>query len=364
MSKWAFVDDQHDPSAAFADELSNGGADLKVEVLAPAEARKSLLSSDAEIDGALIDVDLSDVPGEHGSGPGLAQDIRVNQENGRIRSFPLVRFSSRAKVLENIGADSSSDDLFDLKIDKEFAGRNIAAVRKKLIGCSEVYREVEECPSFAPKPLADFLGLTVDALESWTHPEFIVRAETARSDKPHIASGLIMKFLTQPGPLIKEGLLAVRLGVDRTSEGWAAVRDSLDPVKYIGKGRGYFDLWWARGVEDWWLDCEGAETPLSSMTIEQRIEQLAEKHPGLVGLKMPPESWGSRPWRLCALSLEEEEPSLVPVDPAFGVRVASRGNVAPWVDPNVAALGVALQHRSDPRLSKADFERHASLWQK
>lgn len=364
MSKWVFVDDQPGPSAAFADGLSDANSEFEVAVLSPADARKVLLAAGAEVSGALVDVDLSDIPGEHGSGPGLAQDIRVNQENGRIGSFPLVRFSSRAKVLENIGGDSSSDDLFDLKIDKELAARNIPQVRGKLIGCSEVYRQVGENPSLAPEQLADFLGLNVDMLESWIHPEFIARAKSARSDRPHVAAGLIMRFLTQSGPLINEDLLAVRLGVDRASDGWAALRDGLGPVKYSGKGHEYFDLWWARGLEDWWLDCEDAETPLSSMMIEQRTQQLAARHPGLAPLIMPPESSGTRPWRLCALSLEEEDPAMVPVDPAFGVRVANRGNLPPWVDLSYAALGIALQHREDPRLSKADLERHAALWQK
>lgn len=364
MSKWVFVDDQPAPSAAFADGLSDTDSRFEVTVLGPGEARKVLLAAETTADGVLVDVDLSDIPGEHGSGPGLAQDIRVNQENGRIASFPLVRFSSRAKVLENIGGDSSSDDLFDLKIYKELAARNIPHVRSKLVGCSEVYREVSETSSLAPEQLAGFLDLSVETLESWTHPEFIARANSARSDRPHVAAGLIMRFLTQPGPLINEDLLAVRLGVNRASEGWVALRDGLDSVKYSGKGRDYFDLWWARGLEDWWLDCEGAETPLSSMTIEQRTQELAVKHPGLVPLTMPPESWGTRPWRLCTLSLEEEDPSIVPVDPAFGVRMASRGNLPPWVDPSYAALGIALQHRDDTRLNRADFERHASLWQK
>lgn len=364
MSKWAFVDDQPGPSAAFADGLSDINSGFEVTVLGPTEARKVLLAAESNVDGVLVDVDLRDIPGEHGSGPGLAQDIRVNQENGRIASFPLVRFSSRAKVLENIGGDSSSDDLFDLKIDKEIAARNIPHVRGELIGCSEIYKQVSNSSLLVPEQLADFLGLSVETLESWTHPEFIARAKSARSDRPHVAAGLIMRFLTQPGPLINEDLLAVRLGADRLSEGWAALRDSLGPVRYRGKGCDYFDLWWARGLEDWWLDCEGAETPLSSMTIEQRTQQLAVKHPGLAPVIMPPESWGTRPWRLCTLSLEEEDPSIVPVDPAFGVRMASRGNLAPWVDPSYAALGIALQHRDDSRLNKADFERHATLWQK
>lgn len=364
MSKWAFVDDQPGPSAAFADGLSEADSNFEVTVLSPADARQTLLASESNVDGVLVDVDLSDIPGEHGSGPGLAQDIRVNQENGRIGSFPLVRFSSRAKVLENIGGDSSSDDLFDLKIDKELAARNIPHVRKKLLGCSEIYKQVGDNPSLAPEQLAAFLGLSVETLESWTHADFIARAKSARSDRPHVAAGLIMRFLTQSGPLIHEDLLAVRLGSDHASEGWPELRDSLRTVRYTGKGSEYFELWWARGLEDWWLDCEGAETPLSSMTIEQRIEQLAVKHPGIAALTMPPESYGKRPWRLCSLSLEEEDPSIVPVDPAFGVRVASRGNLPPWVDPSYAALGVALQHRDDPRLNRADLERHAALWQK
>lgn len=363
MSRWAFVDDQIDPAATFADELSDANSNIEVFVLAPADARESLLGGDAQLDGVLIDVDLSDVPGEHGSGPGLAQDIRINQENGRLRPYPLVRFSSRAKVLANIGGDASSDDLFDLKIDKEFAARHIPGVRYKLSGCSEIYRDVGNSPSFEAEHLADFLGLSVETLESWTHPDFIGRAESARSDRTHVAAGLIMRFLTQPGPLITEDLLSARLGVDRLSEGWPALLDALAPLKYVGKGYEYFKLWWARGLEDWWLDCEGSDTPLSSMTIDQRIEQLAGKHFGLSPLPMPEESLGMRPWRLCALSLEEEEPSVIPVDPAYGVRVASRGNVAPWVDASFAALGIALQKRDDPRLSKADLQRHAALWQ-
>lgn len=364
MSRWAFVDDQPDPAATVADELSDSGSNFEVFVVAPGDARQLLLDADARVDGVLIDVDLSDVPGEHGSGPGIAQDIRINQENGTLSAYPLVRFSSRAKVLANIGGDASSDDLFDLKIDKEVAVRDIAGFRCRLIGCSEIYRHVGSSPSFGIDQLAEFLGLSVEALENWTHPEFITRAESARSDKPHIAAGLIMRVLTQPGPLIPEEILTVRLGVDRSSAGWPALRDALAPARYIGKACEYFDLWWARGLEDWWLDSEGADTPLSSMTIEQRIGQLAGNHSGLHRLEMPPESLGTRPWRLCALSLEEEVPSVIPLDPTFGVRLANRGNVAPWVDPSYAALGIALQRRDDPRLNKADLERHAALWQK
>jgi hypothetical protein len=364
MSRWAFVDDQPDAAATFAQELTDANSDLDVFVVDPAGARASLLGGGEQLDGVLIDVDLSDVPGEHGSGPGIAQDIRINQENGCIRPFPIVRFSSRVKVLANIGGDASSDDLFDLKIDKEVAAHAIESVRKRLIACAAMYQHVVATPSFSSSDLAGFLGLTTDQLENWTHPEFIARAESARADKPHISAGLIMRFLTHSGPLISEELLSVRLGVAQSSTGWAQLQESLSGVKYTGKGDEYFPLWWARGVEDWWLDEEGADTPLSSMTIDQRIEQLMRKHEGLTALKMPDESPGRRPWRLCALSLEEVDPSFIPVDPAYGIRLLNRGNAAPWADPAYAALGIALQHPEDRRINRADLEHHAALWKK
>lgn len=362
MLRWAFVDDQEAPAAAFAQELSDARSGIMVVVVTPEEARENLLAGKEHVDGVLMDVDLSDLPGEHGSGPGIAQDIRINQENGRLPPFPVVRFSSRQKVLANIGGDASSDDLFDLKIDKEVVVQNVEAVRNSLTTCSEIYGHVDKAVSFAPADLANFLGLTLETLEGWTHPEFIARAEAARSDRPHIAARLIMRLLTQPGPLIREELLAVRLGVNLSSAGWTALKLSLAPLRYAGKGDEHFSLWWARGLEDWWLDHEGAGSPLSSMTIAQRIEQLHQTHEALSPVVMPPESPGNRPWCLCALSLEDADPSLVPVDPAFGVRVVTRESTGPWFDPAFAAFGVALQKKEDRRLSRSDLQRHEALW--
>lgn len=362
MSRWAFVDDQPAPAAAFADELSEPESGFEVFLVGPGEARRDLLSASTKVDGVLIDVDLSDVPGEHGTGPGIAQDIRINQENGKLPPFALVRFASRAKVIANIGGDVSSDDLFDLKIDKESAARDVAGVRRSLIGCTTIYQGVAACHSFEMSDLARFFGVQESEIEGWAHSEFLAKLQSAGADKPHVAGVLIMKLISQPGPLIDEFLLSVRLGVDRRSDGWASLREALSSVRYEGTGHEYFDRWWARGVEDWWLDTEGAETPLSSMTVEQRLAQLAKKYPNLDPIEIPDESPGKRPWRVCKLSLEEEEPQFIPVDPAYGVRTVSR-NDAPWFDPTYSALGVALQHKHDPRLNRADLERHASMWQ-
>lgn len=65
-----------------------------------------------------MDIDLSNESSTKESGLGLTADIRAAQHREVIPTFPVVRFSYRDKVAANIGRDHSSDDSFDLKIDK------------------------------------------------------------------------------------------------------------------------------------------------------------------------------------------------------------------------------------------------------
>lgn len=363
MSDWVLVDDQAVPAAAFVDSLRQPELDFNVRLLTPGEARDLILAGTLAPDGMLMDVDLSDVPGEHGSGPGIAQDVRIKQENDTLPAFPVVRFAYRDKVRRNIGSDASSDDLFDLKFDKEYVAREVEGVRSKLRGCESIYKAVVEAKNLNMPQLALFFGLSEDELQAWVPEELALRAAAARADKPHIAAGMIMRLLTQPGPLIDRDLLFVRLGVDPGGTGdYDELLTRLSSFKYKGAGSEAFCLWWARALEAWWFEAVGAEAPLSSMSIAQRVESLRQVVGSVEPLVMPEDSPGTRPWRLCVLSLEDEAPRCVPVDPAFGVRVSPRSNLPSWADPLYAALGPALERKNDPRLSAQDLERLRLVW--
>lgn len=118
MTSWWLVDDSPEEATSFAQNLSKEEA-LSIVYTSVKDAAAALDNGTLEAAGILMDVDLSNETGRKQTGPGLSQDIRVAQQKQTIPPFPIVRFSLRDKVLQNIGRDSSSDDLFDLKIEKD-----------------------------------------------------------------------------------------------------------------------------------------------------------------------------------------------------------------------------------------------------
>src|SRR5690242_8292449 len=106
---WLLVDDFPAEAKAFADKLATGADKLKVDVAPPDQARQLLLTKAITPAGILMDVDLSNLPGERGSGPGLAQDVRVKQRAREIDEYPIVRFSGRVPIERNLKGDPGSD---------------------------------------------------------------------------------------------------------------------------------------------------------------------------------------------------------------------------------------------------------------
>lgn len=116
---WAFVEDQPNEAKAFAEQLRTGQPAIAVEVLGPLKAREDLLTGKVVPLGVLMDVDLSGVTGEHGTGLGIAQDIPGKQKAREIPDYPIVRLAGPKPVEKIVGGDPSSDDLLDLRISKK-----------------------------------------------------------------------------------------------------------------------------------------------------------------------------------------------------------------------------------------------------
>ena len=112
------------------------------------------------------------------------------------------------------------------------------------------------------------------------------------------------------------------------------------------------------GIGRLWLGISGGNS-LASLTIPERHELLCNhfRLNGLLPLTMPKGSAGDRPWRLCTLSLEENEPRYVPIDPSVAVRLTPRTDQPPWTDPQYAALGSAMRAVDDLRLNRSDIDR-------
>lgn len=358
---WAFVEDQPEEARSFAEHLGMGERAIVVEVLSPSKAREDLLTGKVVPLGVLMDVDLSGVAGEYGTGLGISQDIRGKQKAHEIFDYPIVRFARPEPVAKIIGGDPSSDDLFDLRIGKIEVVNHCASVQIRLNGAMRVYDQLASIRSLDDQTLDTLLGLTPQQREEWSHPALHTRLADGLQTTVHVAAGTFIRgLLLSPGLLIDETLLAVRLGLDRegSGEAWSQLLNGLTDFKFKGTAHEDFERWWARGLDDWWLGISGGNS-LASLTIAERHERLCNhfRLNGLLPLTMPKGSAGDRPWRLCTLSLEEHEPQYVPVDPSVAVRLTPRTDQPAWTDPQYAALGSAVRAVDDLRLNRSDIGR-------
>lgn len=354
MASWLLVDDSPEEAASFAARLSDGEA-LSIKYISAKDAAAALGDGTLAAAGILMDVDLSNETGRKQTGPGMSQDIRIAQVKQAIPPFPIVRFSLRDKVLENIGRDSSSDDLFDLKIEKDGLSAEAArvAARTKLIGVRQIYDELQ--PRDVVLPLPTLLGLSTELWLKWGSNAF--QSDFELGDRVHLRAAPLIRMMVHPGLLIEEDVLGFRLGIDTAaSKGWAALKEDLVPYAYRGVAADRFHRWWARGVEEWWQDKLSAETPLAGCTVAKRVEHLSRFFQEIAPLKMPRGSLGERPWRYCLLTKEQRQ-EVIPVDPSRAVRIRPRSAMPPWLDPLYAALGVALQNPDDPRVDIGDLKR-------
>ena len=354
MIEWLFVDDSAEDRDSFARALSDN-AQVRVTAISGTEARGRLDSDKLSAAGLLMDVDLSNESSGTKSGLGLTADIRAAQHRQVIPSFPIVRFSFREKVDANIGRDSSSDQSFDLKIEKDRISDAgvIEKVQAKLIGLSHVYAAAETS-------LFELFGIASETWDLWGNSAFEDQLRVA--DRTYVRARLVIQALTSPGMLVSEELLATRLGVDHTSAGWEELCNALEPISYRGVGAVKFPLWWARGLEFWWAEA-GNETPLAGTPISTRHGRLVSAYPSLMPLSMPAGSPGERPWRACELTLEETG-GFLPIDPARAVRFKIRPFAPDWLDPTYAALGPALRRGEDPRLDRDDLRRLSAIMRK
>ena len=290
---WAFVEDQPDEAKSFAQQLGEGQAAVSIRVLSPSEARNDLLTGSIDPAGVLIDVELSAATGEHGTGLGIAQDIRGKQKAREIADYPIIRFARPEPVAAIISGDPSSDDLFDLQIQKHDVVSNCRAVQRRLNGVKRVYDQLASLASVDDEALTVLLGLNPQQREEWSHPALHTRLADGRQFAVHVAAGTFMRgFLNSPGLLIGEVLLAVRLGLDREGSGdaWHQLLEKLTNFKFDGTAHEEFERWWARGLEDWWLGLSGGSS-LASLTIRgaarDAMQPLAFERAAAPRLRLP-----------------------------------------------------------------------------
>ena len=376
MSKrYLLIDDEANsdaPAESYAEELiASSEGSLTIESHRPASIQEVLeFIAIAKPDGLLLDVAFTNALTEKHiplpyDGIALAQQIRTLQTRGLrqgagtiLREFPLVRFSKADVIREYVSGDTTSEDLFDERIDKATIIDHSKAVAKRLYSLAADYPAISEyaADDKSDGALARLLGCD---------QEFLSRVDARallglrRADAPaHVLS----RYLTGPllgrsGPIIDERLLAVRLGVDRDkSEDWPTILANLMPAAYAGVFSQGYERWWMALVTEWWATQIDGEQALPRLGVSERVQAIRHKT-GLTKLTPigeHPDSPGTRFWYRCIRSK-------LPVDPAFGFPLMPEWGQETWHDVDYFCLEEAKRNSRDPRLSTVERTRLAKL---
>lgn len=342
-------------------KLLDKDGELAVDLVQPDRSKLLVAEPELEpgIDGYILDINLRDQVNEHGqrffgTGAGLAQDLRLLQTlgpNEGQKARPIVRLCATQVFQDYLAGDDSTADIFDLGFDKEVIGDIASLARAKLAVLPELYAAVQVIPEDPGAP-AKLLGVETEHYDR-LHSRFRAALETELTQKPHEAVSFIIRQLFEPpGLLIREELLAIRLGVDKVrSDGWERLREHFAPARYVGVACHGFRRWWMDLVLSQWGQI--ASPPLFRLSAVERVAALNEAgFRNLVALMPPPESPGDRPW---LLSLSDDPALRLPVDPRHALILSTP--VSPWLDEPVWCLEQAKRHRRSPSLSQDARDR-------
>lgn len=322
---------------------------LEIDPMKPIEFEKQTAEivrryTTGKLDGLLIDLRL-DEPGP-GVDPvsytaqGLAQQLRVTaaREDQALTGFPIVLWTVNARLLELYQRDSTSEDLFDLTIQKERFVPNAKDIIEQLIDLVDGYKRIiasmKQGKSFAeiveepdPKPLDPRVADVLPA---------------SRSAVPHEYALHVLRYLVdRPGPLIDQDYVLARLGTARGCPGADKLLAKVPTeARYVGPFGVAWPRWWAALIEQWWRDLVGDAEPRTLATIPapERIAILAKK---LNLRKLEPAKpiedetkYSDRFTTICQCLC-------VPLDRADGFALADRIS-KPWLEKRYVSRKVAL----------------------
>ena len=323
-------------------------------------------------DGVFLDVALTNALDATGNslafdGIALAQQIRTLQTRGLsqgvngLPEFPLIRFSKRDVIREYVSGDSTSEDLFDEKIEKEQVLADAGAAARRAASLAADYPRLTAYARSGPTEatLATLLAVPTDLL-----PRLEPRAWLGllRGDAPtHVLSRYMTGVvLARPNPLVDEPLLAVRLGVDVGRSGdWPKLIEALYAAAYKGVFGSGYSRWWMVPVLDWWQQTIDAATPPFKANAVRRVEALrsATGFEGLEPIEPNDLSPGTTFWHLCVRSG-------LPVDPSQGSPLMPAWGQEGWQDTDYLCLEEAKRDRRNPRLRPSERARLKDLVEK
>lgn len=339
--KYLYIDDENDESV---DSLINGFNDLNEIFIEKMVITKGFNYSDLkrailekiirnEYQGLLIDLRLDGTGPNHleYSAISISSELRSISARKEIVSFPIVLCSTIDKICETYNADKTSQDLFDYTF-KKSENPNYPKFSRKLLSLIHGYQYLN---SGELKLETIFNRVDLKTLDYRIFEKFI-----EQDTVPYDYAYFTLKTLFHgTNPLVKETILAARLGIDiqESNEAWKELRDSIFiKAKYNGLFNDGWDRWWSDIIIQVFKDITGEK--LSFLNADERVELLSKQTgiKGLIAAKPIKHNVSSEFWTIC-------EAYKKPLDPLEGFRIQTSMELKPWQEPKYLSLDAILE---------------------
>jgi len=273
--KFLYLDDESDEStAAIADGLKI--KDI-IDVI-PEEPKifkdeiADLKNRLKDFDGLILDLRLDGKKLDIAyNAPAIAQELRMIAAEGGIKPIPIILCSTDAKMRATYEVEKICHEHFDYKFTKQDSppwekfARKLAALARGYQFINEVRYNIpkilnrEDLTTLDPRILEVFNGIE-KPLPIYDYASFVVK-----------------DLFHQPGVLIKEKLLAARLGVDISkSEDWQKLVGGLfSKAAYTGVFSDGWQRWWSDIAINIFREASKGKR-LSMLNAADRVKALSE----------------------------------------------------------------------------------------
>jgi len=341
ITKYIYVDDENDESI---DSLINGFNDTGLVEVHQLSINRGMNFSELEgliknkiieenYDGLLIDLRLD------GEGPNqleysaisISAELRAISARKEIPSFPIVLCSTLPKIKETYKSDKTSHDLFDYTFRKS-ENPDYKRFSRKLKALAVGYKEL----SFDANSLnqifqrEDLKNLDQRIFERFYNQDIIVPYDFAHFTVKTLFHSTI--------PLIKETILAARLGVNVSASGdsWIQLLSKFEDCMFNGLFSSGWNRWWADLLSIKLKSISGKN--FSFLKAEERVAILKEAFgiDGIIAAEPLKLNNSSEFWTIC-------EATKCPLDPMEGIKVKLSHELKAWQEPKYISLYAVLE---------------------
>lgn len=245
--------------------------------------RKDLEITDMDIpNGIIFDLRLDLKVNTNYKGNSFAQEIRNLSTDKLLIDFPLVLCSGGSNLKALYTPDTTSHDLFDLKIEKESINRkNKNTFRQQLIALSNGYKEIDAIiNSKQPENLSALLGDIPSEKIDYRLLDNLSLLKERKAPVHEFARFILINVIIITGVLIDNNFLMARLGIDEkkiTEEDQVKIQDAIKCTEYNGVFSLGWKRWWMDEILEWWRQSFTENNSLGNLTAEERVRLLNQK---------------------------------------------------------------------------------------